>query len=165
MKSHLLLWVAIALFIAPPAGGDDLLHSVPPGGTAPAPPLQIKLFGATRVQDCANQLAALQEELKTLSYPAGWTLAITCTPSYWTNAVRSFRNVRSDTAFTHLPARLTVLNGAIFQQLRPAYRYVIAHELGHIRCDCDDEERANAIAWKLVATKPATPAHSGSTSE
>ncbi len=119
-----------------------------------APRLRIKLFGVDKVSDCKTQLAELQEELKNLKYPADWTVAVTCTPNYWEDALRSFGYPRTNSAFTLLHAKVTVLNGEIFKELQPVYRRVIAHELGHILCGCDEEATADKIAWDLEKKLP-----------
>ncbi len=105
--------------------------------------------GFQNAPQCNLWRAALQEELKTLQYPPGWTITVTCLRSYWDTARRNADSPRTNTAFSKLRGRTTVLNGEIFQQSRPFYRGIIAHELGHIKCDCADEATAERIAWEL----------------
>ena len=115
----------------------------------PEPALFIKAFGVKRVEDCRPQIASLSTELQTLHFPKGWTIAVACTVVAWNESLRLAGYPPSDTAFTSLHARITVLNGAIFSRFQSEYRRTISHELGHIFCQCTNEVRAEAMALRL----------------
>ena len=119
------------------------------GNSQPQPTLHIKAFGVKQVQECAGRIAALSAELQTLRFPEGWTIAIACTPVAWNESLRLAEYPLTASAFTSLHTRITVLNGAIFSGLRTEYRGSIAHELGHIVCNCVNEVRADAAARRL----------------
>lgn len=123
--------------------------SNPPAGGTNVPHPRIVLDGIQNMPLCGLHRAALEEELKTLAYPADWTIRVTCGVSYWDTARRTANYPRTSTAFSMLHARVTVLNGEIFKQSEPFYRGIIAHELGHIQCDCADEAVADKIALNL----------------
>lgn len=91
----------------------------------------------------------LRDELRTLAYPPGWTLAIMCTPVRWEALLRSADIRNTSAAFTRISERITVFNGAIFREFPPRYRHIMAHELAHIQCDCRDEVAADKLAGKL----------------
>jgi hypothetical protein len=119
------------------------------GNSQPQPALYIKAFGVRQVQECATLIKALSAELQTLHFPRGWTIAIACTPVAWNESLRLAEYPPTASAFTSLRTRITVLNGAIFSGLRTEYRSSIAHELGHIICDCANEVRAGVAARRL----------------
>ena len=123
---------------------------VAPLGTAYSQELHITLVGVHKQSGCAEQLAALQEELKELQYPDGWQIYVACTGIAWDVLWRKAGGPPTDTAFSSLTGHYTVLNGAIFSGLRNEYRRTVAHELGHIVCGCKDESTANARADAML---------------
>ncbi len=93
---------------------------------------------------------AAQKQIVSLGYPAGWTVAIMCTETRWTALLASIDERRPRLrAFTRLKERITVIDGAIFRESPPNYRHIMAHELGHIRCECADENRVEHLAFEL----------------
>ena len=120
-----------------------------PAAAQPQAALFIKTFGVKRVQDCGRPVSTLSVELRTLHFPAGWTIAIACTPVAWNESLRLAEYPPTNSAFTSLRARITVLNAVIFARLRSEYRRSIAHELAHILCNCANEVRVEEIARRL----------------
>ena len=110
---------------------------------------KILVFGVDTVKDCSPQIAALQEELVTLHFPDDWKIGVACSSIGW-NSLRKIGDFqKSDSAFTNIRKRSTVVNSEIFNHFRSSYRHVLAHELGHIACDCADEDKAERLAYKL----------------
>jgi hypothetical protein len=131
-----------------------LLFMMAGGKGIPAPAaLHIEALGVARAEQCQYEILALNRELKDLPFPSGWTIAIACTPIAWHESLRNADFPHTDTGFTYIDARTTVLNGAIFHSLQTEYRRTITHELGHIYCKCADEYRANKAAAKLENSK------------
>jgi hypothetical protein len=114
----------------------------------------IILLGVKEVRACAVPLERLKAELEMLTFPSDWVVMIACTPIAWDNAWRRAGQPNTKSAFTSFQARVTVLNGAMFRELRAEYRQSIAHELAHIRCKCADEGRVEQVAaWLLRPPK------------
>ena len=130
---------------------------VPSFGIANAQAVHIVLAGAKNTADCAGPLTTLQHELEDLQYPPGWTIYVACNPIVWTELRTRADNPPTDTAFTDLKLRYTVLNGAIFQGLPNEYRQTLAHELGHILCSCKDEADAGSRAEALLRPRQPRP--------
>ena len=127
---------------------------IAPLGSALSQSVHITLVGVHKQSECADQLAALQAELQYLQYPDGWRIYVACNQIAWNELWRKADGPPTDTAFSSLNGHYTVLNGAIFRDLRNEYRRTIAHELGHIVCGCHDEAVANMRAYQLL-----TPHH------
>lgn len=140
-----------------------LLLCIASGGQQKAvkPALYVKAFGVARVQDCAYEINALSRALKSFPFPRGWTIAIACTPVAWNTSLRLAGNPPTNSGFTSLAARISVFNGMIFHDLEFQYRRTITHELGHIRCHCEDEwkaeEAASQIEREAMRLQPAAP--------
>jgi hypothetical protein len=121
----------------------------PPTAAKPAP-IHIVLDGTRKPGDCKAEGLAVQQELQTLPFPPGWTIAIMCTPVRWDVILREadIRNTHA-AAFTRPKERITILNAAIFHDFPLNYRHIMAHELAHIRCGCADEAVAEKLAFEL----------------
>jgi hypothetical protein len=125
---------------------------------------KVVFLGAGKPSDaCLEKLQILSLELRHFMFPADWTLAVACDPMTWGAARRRAGFPPTLTAFTGLKPRLTILNGAIFVEQPSFYEHTLAHELGHIRCNCSEESRAEdmAIAFLksaryLSSLRPAT---------
>ena len=82
-----------------------------------------------------------------MPYPANWSFLLVCTDTEWERLLRMADIRGTDTAFTVLPKRTTVLRAAIFiRTLEHGYKNTLLHELGHIQCNCMSEDRANKYA-------------------
>lgn len=111
--------------------------------------VQIVLDGARKAGDCKQEGSLLFSELHLFRFPPGWRVAIVCTPVRWEQILQQRDLDYRTRAFTNLESRLTVLNGDIFREFPSNYRHIIAHELGHVRCQCKEEDRADQIADRL----------------
>jgi Zn-dependent peptidase ImmA (M78 family) len=113
---------------------------VPPG---------IVLIGVKKVEDARMPLKALQTELPSFTFPAGWTIKVVCNPVIWDLLQKKTDQPRAFRAISELHQKVTFLNAAIFEGSRSDYRHTIAHELGHIRCKCSDEAIAEQLAFRI----------------
>lgn len=107
---------------------------------------------------CSQYTAAAQRAIDSLpSVPKDHRWIVVCSHETWNVAVRKAKAWgRTNTAFTNPEANITFINGAVFEEPEPFYRHVIAHELGHIRCQCSDELAANAAAHNIEDSTPGT---------
>jgi hypothetical protein len=55
----------------------------------------------------------------------------------------------TDSAYTSLPSRQTHVNEDYLVVDDSRVRQTLAHEAGHLICECHDEEKANEIAYQL----------------
>lgn len=118
------------------------------------------LFVASRVRGdnilvsskkCPVQTAAVQTIRSLPSpYPEDWTIVVTCSDGDWEFLQRKADALQTDRAFTNLKAKITVVRGEMFLNpfpFRPP-RLILLHELGHITCQCANEEKAEEWARK-----------------
>lgn len=87
-------------------------------------------------------------EVGRVPFPRGWTVIVACNEVQWFMLQRKAGAPGTQHAFTNVKARITIVRGAIFlrgAEARTAHR-VLLHEIGHIRCACDDEAKAEAWA-------------------
>jgi hypothetical protein len=87
-------------------------------------------------------------EVERVPFPQGWTVLVACNEVQWVILQRKADAQDTSYAFTNVKGRITVVRGAMFLRgvtPRTAHR-VLLHEIGHIRCDCDDEAKAEAWA-------------------
>lgn len=132
-----LLWLATLLLLMSAAQAQTAHGRV-----------RILVYGARTVGECAAPVKALQAELATLQFPAGWTMGIVCNPLAWEQILRIADPPQTDSAFSNLLRHSTVLNAAIFSGSRRMYRHTLVHELGHAICMCGSEQRAEDFAAK-----------------
>jgi hypothetical protein len=103
-------------------------------------------------KSCAALPAAVQiiNHLPT-AYPRDWTVVITCSDSDWHYLQRKADAFGTIDAFTNIKGKTTVIRGEIFLNPRigRSARVVLLHELGHITCQCGDEDTAEEFAQKL----------------
>lgn len=155
------LCLAVSAFSA---DTKDIVVANPPS-VSPYAPTRIVLDGSKGGKDCATEARQLQEELKSLPYPPGWTLAIMCRQVRWEQILQQADVHTTHAAFTRIAERLTIFNADIFHQSPAFYRQVIAHELGHIKCNCASETNAEKIGQQLqrersaVVVPPDQPTH------
>jgi hypothetical protein len=141
--SILLLFCAPAIF----AGDIPSQPSHSPEARFP----KFSLFGVKTLSECAPILAAARSTLASLrsSYPADWTIDIACTDMEWQRIQQMADQHKTNTAFSILEKRHTIINGAIFRGWRSSYRRTLSHELGHILCNCASERVAEQLATKM----------------
>lgn len=89
----------------------------------------------------------LIEDLKELSFPTDWTIAVACTQAVWKSLQQKGDAFGTNTAYTNLRGRITILHGAIYVYPLPlrgttrrSPKNVLRHEFGHIVCHCGDEQ-------------------------
>jgi len=100
-------------------------------------------------KQCAFAVQPLLEELRSMPYPADWNFLVACTDAEWDRVLRMADIRATDTAFTILPKRTTVLRAAIFiRTLERGYKNTLWHELGHIDCNRMSEDSANGYAYQ-----------------
>ncbi|MFB3917758.1 MAG: hypothetical protein ACE14M_13580 [Terriglobales bacterium] len=115
--------------------------------------VNIKYYGCADLKHCQVEHDGVMLALQTLHFPNDWTIYIMCSRVHWEDARIKANSPNTRTAFTLLDSRLTVINGAIFGGLPGQYRRILAHELGHIECQCADEEKVQKIAHRLLNQK------------
>ncbi len=113
--------------------------------------VRVLVYGARKIGDCAAPIRALQAELPTLPFPDGWTIGVVCNAVAWDQILHIADPPPTDTAFSNLIKRSTVVNAAIFRQSRAQYHHTLAHELGHAECNCASEWKAERFALQQEA--------------
>ncbi len=113
--------------------------------------VRVLVYGARKIADCAAPLKALDAELPTLPFPDDWTIGIVCSAVAWEQIVHIADPPPTDTAFSNLVKRSTVVNADIFRRPRSEYHHTLAHELGHAQCRCADEWKAERFALRQEA--------------
>ena len=108
------------------------------------------MAGVERAANCGFATRPLIADLNELRYPKEWTVLVACNVLVWEQLQRNADAFETETAFTNLRGRITVLNGEIYREILPLRgtshrtpRLVLRHELGHIICGCGDEARAD----------------------
>lgn len=142
---HLLHALALLLLCSAAALGADL--STPSH-------VRILVYGVDDVARCAEPIKALQTELQTMRYPDGWTIGIICNPIAWQSLLRIADPPPTSTAFTNFIRHSTIINAAIFHQVRSSYRHTLLHELAHVTCHCADERVVEQLARELEHLPP-----------
>lgn len=90
---------------------------------------------------CDDATRKLGQILSTISIrPQGWHWRVPCSDELWREDVRHFSS-HSDKAFTIRGLKLTVIRMNVLENL--GAENIVRHEIGHILCDCDDENLAN----------------------
>lgn len=113
---------------------------------------RILVVGAKRVASCDFATRPLMHDLRTAHYPVEWTIVVACNQVVWEQLRQKADALQTNTAFTNLKKRITVINGDIYRATLPLLgarrtpELVLQHEMGHILCGCDDEEAADHVA-------------------
>ena len=108
-------------------------------------PAQVKIWASDKTCPAIKPAVV---EVGRVPFPQGWTLLVACNEVQWVMLQRKADAQGTHYAFTNVKGRITVVRGAIFLrgvEGRIAHR-ILLHEIGHIRCDCDDEAKAEAWA-------------------
>jgi hypothetical protein len=124
-----------------------LLFSMSP---VSAPAQRILVAGVKQVSACEYAIRPLESDLRTIDFPRDWTIVIACNTITWDNLRRKADALQTNTAFTNLQGRITVINAEIYREMPPlsgtmhrTSKLVLQHEYGHIVCRCSDERRAD----------------------
>lgn len=108
--------------------------------------------GTNTVEACGFAVNPTAQLAGTLDYPADWKIVVVCNEVVWDGLMRQAKvNYVSDYAFTFQPTKVTFIRARVFTDMtkyRP--RWVLAHELGHIVCRCDNEDKADKYADKVT---------------
>ncbi len=107
---------------------------------------------AMNAESCDRLAKPLEPQLKQLGAPTEWTYVI-LDGNDWRRATQRFKTEKNTTAaFTVLELRTTFFNADYIQQRLPRPPLdVLAHEVGHIACNCRSEMRAKFVAEQLLA--------------
>ena len=112
----------------------------------------ILVVGVKEVSRCEFATDPLIRDLQTVPYPANWTIVVVCDQVAWEQTRRKADALQTNTAFTNLRNRITVINGDIYRAVLPLQgthrnpRTILQHEAGHIICNCDNENTADVAA-------------------
>jgi len=120
----------------------------------PANAQKVFVAGTKTVAECEYAVRPLVSDVDAIGFPSDWTFVVACTPDMW-DYFRDRADARAtQTAFTNLAGRITVVNGAIYLQPLPLRgtlhrtpRSVLQHERGHLFCNCGDEWKADHSSW------------------
>jgi hypothetical protein len=108
--------------------------------------------GTKTVEACAFAVNPAAEIVRHLPYPEDWKVVVVCNEIVWDTLMKQ-KSVEylTDYAFTFQPNHVTFIRAKVFaERMRYTPEQVLRHELGHIMCKCDDEERA----WNWTVNKP-----------
>ncbi|MGH9546060.1 MAG: hypothetical protein ACRD23_12700 [Terriglobales bacterium] len=106
--------------------------------------------GTNAVKACGFAVNPTAEIVSRLPYPADWKVVVVCNENMWDTLMRQSKvEFISDYAFTFQSNHVTFIRARVFlEPMRHTPERVLKHELGHIMCKCDDEDRAWAWAEK-----------------
>jgi len=109
--------------------------------------VHVSTYGASE-EHCQPAYNKFVDTVERVPFPDDWTVVVVCSDVAWQVALLATRSEgRTEMALTNRKHRWTLVNGAVWDPLRNRSRYtpemVLRHELGHILCECRDEERAN----------------------
>lgn len=110
--------------------------------------------GTKTVEACGFAVNPAAQIIGQLPYPADWKVVVVCNENVWDTLLRQQGvNFASNYAFTYLPNHVTFIRARVFlERMNYSPEQVLKHELGHILCDCDNEE----VAWRWAATQSKT---------
>jgi hypothetical protein len=72
---------------------------------------KIFVAGVKRATDCEFATKPLIHDLQAVRYPHDWNIVVACNEAVWQKLQRKADAQRTDTAFTNIRHRITVLNG------------------------------------------------------
>ncbi len=118
-----------------------------------APAQKILVAGVKNVADCEFAVRPLQADLRTTHFPREWTFVLACNQIVWEKLQRLADALQTNTGFTNVQGRITVLNARIYLEMPPLSgsvyptpKLVLRHELGQIAGGCGDEWKADRAA-------------------
>jgi hypothetical protein len=100
-------------------------------------------------KSCAGLFLAVQTISQLpIAYPKDWTVVVACSDSDWQYLQCKADAMGTKHAFTNVKGRTTVIRGEML--LNPligrSVRLILLHELGHIACQCGNEDTAEHFA-------------------
>lgn len=112
---------------------------------------KIQVAGVKKAMDCELVTRPLLADLPAVGFPEDWTIIVACNQEVWRLLQRRANATLTNTAFTQVENRITVINGMMYMETLPLKGSthatplaVLKHEHGHILCNCNDERKANA---------------------
>jgi hypothetical protein len=110
----------------------------------------IVALGVNKPADC-SALPLLLDDMKTVQFPANWTVYIACSDVTWRKVIqREDVEGLTSAGITDRAHKLTIINGAMYssffsfgRQVQKTPLRILKHELGHIVCDSRKEDIAN----------------------
>lgn len=118
-----------------------------------AAPTQFFVEGSTAYEQ--QRVIRLENTLKFSNEPMVSTWEVTIWSGEEFNRYVDEHNINTRFAFTYLGLNHTFLNEDQLVWHNDAFvRWALAHEAGHMICNCTSEERANEIAVQLGASLP-----------
>ena len=118
-----------------------------------APAQKILVAGVKKVADCEFAVRPLRAGLRTVPFPKDWTLVLACNQIVWEKLQRLADAFQTNTGFTNVQGRITVINARIYLEMPPLSgttyptpNLILQHEYGHIVCRCNDEWKADRAA-------------------
>jgi hypothetical protein len=122
---------------------------------------RILVAGVKRPADCEFATKPLIADLQTVHYPRHWTIIVACNDIVWQRLQLKADARGTNTAFTDIQHRITVLNGLMYLVMPPlrgtvhaSSRLVLEHEYGHILCKCHDEFMADVAGESTTGRRP-----------
>jgi hypothetical protein len=114
---------------------------------------RILVAGVKQPADCQFATAPLIKDLRGIGFPRDWTIVVACNPIEWQKLQRKGDAFGTNTAYTNLDGRITVVNAEIYREslllhgtTHSTPKLVLEHEHGHVVCQCNDEGQADRAA-------------------
>lgn len=109
---------------------------------------QFMIWGSTSFE--RDRLTRLEQSLNFTKVPMTSTWQVTIIPGEDFRSRVSYLKLNTDSAYTFLQLRQTYVNEDFLVYADdPRIRQMMAHEAGHLICECSSEEKANEIAYQL----------------
>ena len=102
----------------------------------------------TTSRNCAPGLTGAAKTIADVQFPENWRVVLVCDQPTWDYLRRKADALATQSAFTNLKGRITIVNWEVFARpklARPPKR-VLLHELAHIICKCGDDRWAEKYA-------------------
>jgi Zn-dependent protease with chaperone function len=120
--------------------------------------LSASALQAAKIQTVVNYTPSLCSEVRQIAAllndfpnPKNWQIIVVCSRERWERYRAKFGALATDSAFTLRTNRITVVNAAMCKRKSSSEsRFVLAHEAGHLICNCNDERLANQEAARLL---------------
>ena len=97
-----------------------------------------------------NRLTRMESSLNFARQPMTNTWEVIILPEDQFEKNVEMWNLDTHSAYTYLPLRQTYINEAYLITAEDRrIRHTMAHEAGHLICECNSEQRANDIAYQL----------------
>jgi len=103
-------------------------------------------YNPSHLVNLSHAISIIQQ----VGFPKEWLVLIACNDEDWEHIKQGTKlsPYHAKTAFTSLKKRTTVVKLAIFDAVynmgNPPWN-VLLHEVGHIRCQCSDEDEADKL--------------------